>query len=109
MKTLDRIGFALGHPVRATIVSELLSGGFLPSGELDDAVVAGPGAQLLRDLSVDGAPVGSVAGGCVDLTERRLHLRGPFAKALFRGMCDRGWLVRARELRDRIGIAAVPA
>jgi hypothetical protein len=34
MITPDRIGFALGHPVRAAMVSELLSGRFVPSGEL---------------------------------------------------------------------------
>lgn len=223
MKTLDRLGFALAHPVRATIVGELLSGRFLPSGELakmtqsapsstsehlailadaglvrvftvgrhryytlasdevartlealgtlaelaqprtltasdrlarirtarvcwdhvagelgtrlraaliegrllcaqgDDAIVTGRGTELLKDLGIDDVLAGSVAGGCVDLTERRLHLRGPFAKALFRGMCDRGWLVRARgrelrvtplgarELNDRLGIGGVHA
>jgi DNA-binding transcriptional ArsR family regulator len=184
MKTLDRLGFALAHPVRAPIVGEFLSGRFLPSGELakmarsapsstsehlailadaglvrvftvgrhryytlasdevarglealgtlaelaqllhargDDAVVSVRGAELLQDLGVDGVLAGSIAGGCVDLTERRLHLRGPFAKALFRGMCDRGWLVRARgrelrvtpegarELGDRLGMAEIRA
>jgi DNA-binding transcriptional ArsR family regulator len=219
MKTLDRVGFALAHPVRATIVGELLSGRFLPSGELakiahsapstasehlailadaglvrvmtvgrhryytlasdevartleavsalaeiaaprtlsasdrlarvraarvcwdhiagelgtrlrtslieggfvraqgDDAIVTERGAALLHELRAGGVAAGSVAGGCVDLTERRLHLRGAFAKALFAGMCDRGWLVRARgrelrvtplgvrEFRERLGIA----
>jgi DNA-binding transcriptional ArsR family regulator len=219
MKTLDRIGFALAHPVRATIVGELLSGRYVPSGELakiarsapstasehlailadagivravivgrhryytlasdevarslevlgalaqsepprtlsasmrhariraartcwdhiagalgtrlraalidrefllergDDAVVTSRGTALLEELGVEGIAAGSVAGGCVDLTERRLHLRGPFAKGLLRGASARGWLARgngrelrvtplgARELRDRLGIA----
>jgi len=223
MTTLDRIGFALGHPVRAAMVSELLSGRFVPSGELakiahsapstasehlailadaglvrvftagrhryytlasdevacslealgtlaraaaprtlsasdrlarvrrarvcwdhiagelgtrlrtalidrgyllargDDTVVTGRDTGLLEELGVGGVLAGSVSGGCVDRTERRLHLRGPFAKALFAGMCERGWLVRAHgrelritpagvgELNDRLGIAQVPA
>jgi DNA-binding transcriptional ArsR family regulator len=223
MKTLDRIGFALAHPVRATIVGELLSGRFLPSGELakiahsapsttsehlailadaglvrvftlgrhryytlasdevahtlealgtlariaqprtltasdqlarvraarlcwdhiagdlgtrlrgafidgdfvraqgDDALVTGRGAALLQELGVGGVAAGSVAGGCVDLTERRLHLRGAFAKAFYNAVSERGWLERgigrelrvtplgARELRERFGIAEVRA
>jgi DNA-binding transcriptional ArsR family regulator len=219
MKTLDRIGFALAHPVRAAIVGELLSGRFVPSGELakiarsapsttsehlailsdaglvrvlvlgrhryytlasdevarslevlgtlatpaaprtlsasdrlariraartcwdhiagvlgtrlrdgliereflrahgDDAVVTAHGVRLLEELGIDEVGAGSVAGGCVDLTERRLHLRGPFAKAFLRGTSERGWITRgpgrelrvtqlgARELRERFGIA----
>jgi DNA-binding transcriptional ArsR family regulator len=220
LKTLDRIGFALAHPVRATIVHELLSGRFLPSGELaklagsapsttsehlailadaglvrvliagrhryytlasdevahslealgaiahvaqprsltasdrlarirgarvcwdhiagdlgtrlrsaliegdfvrvqgDDTLVTPRGTALLHDLGVAGVPPGSVAGGCVDLTERRLHLRGTFAKGFFRGVSDSGWIVRGRgrelcvtplglhEFRQRLGMAA---
>ncbi|MGD0472034.1 MAG: helix-turn-helix domain-containing protein [Candidatus Velthaea sp.] len=221
-RTLDRIGFALAHPVRATIVGELLSGRFLPSGELakiarsapsttsehlailtdaglvraftsgrhryytlasddvarslealgaleqaapprtlsahdrlariraarvcwdhiagelgtrlrsalidgafvraqgDDAVVTARGSALLADLGAGEVAAGSVAGACVDLTERRLHVRGPFAVALFRALCERGWLVRgpgrelrvtplgAREFAQRLGIAGLP-
>ncbi len=203
MITLDRIGFALAHPVRAAIVSELLSGRFLPSGELaklarsapsttsehlailadaglvrvmtlgrhryytlasedvarglealgvlaqaapprtltasdrlariraarvcwdhiagelgtrlrvalieggfvraqaDDALVTQRGAALLRELGRENVTADTVAAGCVDLTERRLHLRGPFARALLDGMLENGWLIRGigRELR----------
>jgi DNA-binding transcriptional ArsR family regulator len=198
MTTLDRIGFALAHPVRATIVGELLSGKYMPSGELakiagsapsttsehlgilmdagivrvfvlgrhryytlasddvarslevfsslaqaatprtltasdrlarvrkarvcwdhiagelgtrlrvalidgafledrgDDAIATERGIALLRELGVDDVQPGSVCGGCVDLTERRLHLRGAFAKGLLRGAQAAGWIERAR-------------
>jgi DNA-binding transcriptional ArsR family regulator len=203
MTTLDRIGFALAHPVRATIVSELLSGRYMPSSELakiagsapsttsehlailvsagivrvfvlgrhryytlasdevarslevfstlaqapkprtltasdryarvraarvcwdhiagelgtrlrralidgsfiedhgDDAIAMERGIVLLRELGVDDVATGSVCGGCVDLTERRLHLRGAFAKGLLRGAQASGWIERGRgrELR----------
>jgi DNA-binding transcriptional ArsR family regulator len=219
MKTFDRIGFALAHPVRATILGELLSGRFVPSGELakiarsapsttsehlailtdsglvrvlvigrhryytlasdevarslevlgalatpeaprtlsasdrlariraartcwdhiagvlgtrlrvgliereflhargDDAVVTQHGVRLLAELGVEVVEAGSVAGGCVDLTERRLHLRGTFAKAFLQGTSARGWIVRGpgrelrvtplgvRELHERFGVA----
>jgi DNA-binding transcriptional ArsR family regulator len=42
MRALDRIGFALAHPLRATILGELLSGRFLPSGELARIATATP-------------------------------------------------------------------
>jgi hypothetical protein len=85
----------------------------------DDAIVTARGAALLGELGAD-VPAGSVSGGCVDLTERRLHLRGRFAKELLRGASELGWIERARgrelrvtplgrdAFRTRFGIA-VPA
>jgi hypothetical protein len=74
MKTLDRIGFAPAHPVRAAIV---------------------------------GVTAGSVAGGCVDLTQRRLSARGWLVGARGRELCLTP--LGVREMDERLRITAVHA
>jgi DNA-binding transcriptional ArsR family regulator len=79
------------------------------------------GTRLLEGLGVDVAGARSkrraFAPGCLDWTERRLHLAGSLGAALTDHLLDLGWVVRRRgnrsvavshagesELRARLGI-----
>ena len=79
------------------------------------------GSRLLEGLGVDVAEARSkrraFAPGCLDWTERRLHLAGSLGAAVTDGLLDVGWVVRRRgnravavspagesELRARLGI-----
>jgi hypothetical protein len=79
------------------------------------------GSRLLEGLGVDIAQARSkrraFAPGCLDWTERRLHLAGSLGAAVTHRLLDLGWVVRRRgnrsvsvspvgegELRARLGI-----
>lgn len=62
-----------------------------------------PGAQALAAAGLVEAPMESwlrLAGrGCLDWTERKLHLGGPLGVAITTAMLDAGWLRRSQRSR----------
>lgn len=79
--------------------------GWLAPREEGGFAVTEAGAQALGALGFDGAAwqrrsqqgganAARVAYGCIDWSERRDHLAGPFAVALFQHFVERGWLRR---------------
>jgi DNA-binding transcriptional ArsR family regulator len=82
-------------------------GWLLPAhdGEQGRFVLTENGANGLAELGFDGAgwrarmlagdpPARRLVHPCLDWSERRDHLAGPFAVALLSHFCDRGWLRR---------------
>ncbi|WP_114239608.1 helix-turn-helix transcriptional regulator [Dyella sp. C9] len=61
------------------------------------------GARALIDAGLGDAPVNALLGlngrGCVDWTERRLHIGGPLGVALTGALLDAGWLRRRTDGR----------
>jgi hypothetical protein len=110
----DHIAGELGTRLRVA----LIEGAFIEDHG-DDAIAMERGVSLLREIGVDNVAAGCVCGGCVDLTERRLHLRGAFASGLLRGAQASGWIERGhgrelrvtpkgeRAFRERIGLAVL--
>lgn len=84
----------------------LLGQGWIEPREAGGYRVTETGARALGDLGFDGAawqrrtaaPGGAhgarIAYGCIDWSERRDHLAGPFAVALLTHFVERGWLRR---------------
>ncbi len=80
----------------------LLAQGFLAmTGE--GLRVTSPGAVALVDAGLDHAAIHQLSDlkgrGCLDWTERRLHVGGPLGVRMTAAMFDAGWLRRAREGR----------
>ena len=77
--------------------------GWLAARDDGGFVITDRGTQALGELGLDGAAwqrrsqggAGRVAYGCIDWSERREHLAGPFAVALKQRFVEQGW-VRAR-------------
>jgi len=80
--------------------------GWIEARSAGGYAVTDAGAKALATMGLDGAAwhrrtlphaghgAARVAYGCIDWSERRDHLAGPFAVALFTHFVERGWLRR---------------
>src|SRR5438552_1670361 len=87
---LTRIAHLLADPARASMLWTLIDGTTRPAGELADLGV---------DLAAARSGRRAFARGCVDLTQRRLHLSGALAAALLDVYVRRGWVQRSARSR----------
>jgi DNA-binding transcriptional ArsR family regulator len=92
----------LGGSLAVTLTAELHSAGVIGSlapGEV--GVLHSLDHPLLAELSITGLPhgAGPAVRGCLDWTERTVHLSGRLGSALLAALLSHGWL--ARRPRDR--------
>jgi DNA-binding transcriptional ArsR family regulator len=107
--TRARLRFArccYGHiagQLGVAVFDGLRAQGWLQPREAGGFAVTAPGAEALTALGLEGdawqrrtqpggAGAARVAYGCIDWSERREHLAGPLAVALFAHFVERGWL-----------------
>lgn len=88
----------IGGRLGVALHDRLVQGGGLVAGE-HGYVLTDAGRAWLDALGLPSVPPGTatqrLAYGCLDWSERRDHLAGSLARALFAHFVERGWLRRA--------------
>ncbi|MBV8245828.1 MAG: winged helix-turn-helix transcriptional regulator [Candidatus Eremiobacteraeota bacterium] len=85
----DHLAGQLGVALRQALIDEALV-----ECRGDECIVTREGARSISAWCQAQIEEGAILVGCVDGTERRLHLRGTVARAIANAFLRRGWLQR---------------